>query len=115
MTWLKVMRARWRGLFARPDNERRFDDEVCFHLDMQAEDNRKAGMSPDAARKDALRRFGGVQPIKEVYREAGSFAAIENAGRDLRYAVRTLRRSPAFAITSVAVLGLAMGACTAMF
>ena len=86
MSWASVVAARLRGLFEHKRLERELDDEVRFHLEMQIEDNLKAGMDPAEARYAALRSFGGMEPMKESYRERRAFAAGRNdgAGHTLR-------------------------------
>jgi len=103
------------NLFSRSRMEREIDDELHSHIEMRIEDNRLAGMSPEEARRDALLRFGNPIVMKE--RVAGEDAALglDSIWADVRFALRQLGRSPGFAWTSILILALGIGACTAIF
>lgn len=90
----RVLAARLRAVAARRRVERELDEEIRFHLEMRVEDNLKSGMPPDEARRAALREFGGVEQVKEEYRERSSLAMLEATLQDVRYALRTFRREP---------------------
>lgn len=115
MTRLRILLARLRGLILKRKLDDELTDEIQSHLEMQIEDHLRQGMSPEEARFLALRKFGGVEQVKESYRERHTLPGVETFFRDLGYGLRLLRRSPG--ITAVAVLSLALGvgANTALF
>jgi predicted permease len=82
---------------------------------MLIDDNVRAGMTPSEARRAALLRFGGVENTREAYRDRLTLPRVEHVVRDVRIAVRQLRRAPAFSLTAILVLTVGIGASAAIF
>ena len=115
MTRLRVFIHRLRGLFFKGRFEQDLEEEIRSHLEMQREDYQRQGMSVDEARAAASRKFGGVEQVKETYRERRGLPIVETTLQDLRYGLRLLGRSPGFALLAICCLTLGIGATTAVF
>ena len=90
-------------------------EEVRFHLEMEASALERAGLSPEAARAEAHRKFGGVDRYTEELQDERGGRRIEALRQDARYAFRVAKRFPAFTTIVVLTLGIAIGANTAIF
>ncbi len=115
MRWLAQLAMRIRMLFLRGRASGQLDDELKFHLDQQIAENVADGMSPEEARRAALRAFGNPTALRDEARSNWSWDWLEKLARDVRYGTRTLARSPGFAFTTILVMALAIGATTSLF
>src|SRR5215471_19782649 len=113
--WLYTVPLRLRSLFGRKQVDQELSDELRQHLELQINDNLGRGMSPDEARRSAMRAMGSVTRIEQECREARRVNTIEDFFQDLRYGLRQLRRSPGFAALAILCLTLGIGANAAVF
>lgn len=97
------------------DLNQRLDEEIEFHLEQQIAKNLRAGMEPSEARRAALLKFGGVESAREYTRDEFRFAWFHDLIRDLRIALRTLRRTPSYTVAVILTFGLGIGAAASMF
>ncbi len=112
--WLGL-RARLRGLLMRDDAERRMREEMEFHVEMETARFEREGHAPAESRRLALIAFGSREHVKEEMRDHRRVPVIERALHEVRYALRSLARSPGLSMTIVVTLGLGIGANAAIF
>ena len=112
---LRTWWLRFKGLFLKDARERDLADELDSHLQMHIDDNIRAGMSPQEARRVAVMKLGGVDQAKEAYRDRATIPFLESVVQDLRFTLRQLRKNPAFSITATAMVALGIGASVAIF
>ena len=109
--FVRRLRALVRG--RREDDETA--EELRFHLEMEVERNRRAGMDPSEVRRRARLRLGGIDGIGEAVRDARGGRPLEDLVRDIGYALRGARRNPGFAVAAIMSLAIPIGFNTSVF
>ena len=115
MRRLRAGLMRVAGLFRQEQSRRELEAELAHHLAQHAEDNIRAGMTPQEARRDAALKLGGLAQTREAYAGRSSLPFIETCAQDLRYGWRVLTRAPGFSAAAVISLALGIGGTTAAF
>jgi len=115
MKRLRAALRRLAGMFSAGRREQEFASEIEGHLEMHIEDNVRAGMTAEEARRDALLKLGGLEQTRQAYRERGTAPFFETLWQDLRFALRQLGKNPGFTVTAVLMLSLGIAASVAIF
>ena len=106
---------RFIGLFQADRRENELDEEMAYHLERRIEDGLRSGLTREEARRVALIESGGLGLAKEAWRERRGLPLLEDLFRDVRFALRTLRRNLGFSAMALLTLGLGIGANAAIF
>lgn len=106
---------RWRRFFRRGRRVAESARDIRFYLDTETRDNVARGMPPGEAHAAAVRKFGNLTFVREEVYRMHSIGFLDTTWQDVRYSLRTMRKSPVFALTAALILTLGIGANTGIF
>src|SRR5262245_56668107 len=109
------MLSRFWNLFRRKRLDREVDAELRYHMESLEAQYRHRGLSVEEARMAARRDFGGTVAVEEAYRDLRGIPMLESLCRDIRFSLRSIRRTPTLTLAVIATLAIGIGANTTMF
>jgi predicted permease len=115
MEWITRWRKRLRVLLRREEVERELEEEFAFHLEMETRKNLRAGMAPEAARRQAALTFGARERFREEVRDARWFGPVIGLTPDVKLALRMLAKHPALSVTGALGMAVCVAIATAFF
>jgi predicted permease len=115
MPKLRRLWMRLRATIGSGHGDRDFGNEINSILQMHVDDNLRRGMTPEEARRQAQIKLGGVEQVQQIARDCRGLPWLEVFGRDVRYAARTLSRTPGFTAVAMLVMAIGIGASVSLF